>query len=228
VTTLVDSAREVELRPSGADAVGRAREALIPAPRFTIVASSEPEGEQLSVRAARRARIELDELLAKLSGDALHGAEFMRVALLAADCFARRLAPALLRHLDHDDLASALENIPEVTGVRGVERAVSVFSALTYLVRDDAAQVFYVAIEALEMPAHVGSEELDRRSPGMRPFPASFSRRLALAIQRADRVMSGEIFGDGDALPHPLRPSVEVVTVAGSTRRRSSLRPLAS
>ena len=220
VTTLVDPARQIEPKLPGFEGVGFLS-AATPVPRFTLVASVDPGVEQLSVRAARFAMGELDELLSQLNSDALDGPQVMRIGLLAADCFARRLVPALLRHLDHDDLAAAVENLPEVTGARGVNRAVSVFSSLTYLVRDDAAQVFFAALEALEMPAHVGPEELDRRSPAMRPLPMSFTRSLAVAIHRADRVMSSETSGTGDALPHPLRPSVEVATVAGHSKLRS-------
>jgi hypothetical protein len=217
--TLADTARQIEPKLPGFEGLGL-RTAATPVPRFTVVASS-PDGEQLSVRAVRSALGELDELLAQLNSGAKAGAEAMRIALLAADCFARRLVPGLLRHLDHHDLAAAVENLPEVSGARGVDRVVGVFSALTYLVRDDAAQVFYAAIDALEMPAHVGSDELDRRSPAVRPLPASFPRSLAVAINRADRVMSSETSGTGDALPQPLRPSVEVATVAGNSKLRS-------
>jgi hypothetical protein len=221
VTTLADSARQIEAQLPGPDGANAFRPAAAPVARFTVVASATPQGEQLSVRATRRARAELDELLTQLASDAAKGPEGMRVALLAADCFARRLVPGLLRYLDHDNLAAALENLPEVSGTRGVERVVSVFSSLTYLVRDDAAQVFYAALEALEQPAHVGTEELDRRSPAMRPFRPSFSRSLAVAINRADRVMSSETSAADDALPHPLRPSVEVATVVGNSKLRS-------
>jgi hypothetical protein len=219
VTTLADSARQIEAQLPGPEGANAIRPAAVPMPRFSVVASANPQGEQLSVRATRRARAELDDLLVQLR--AADGAEGMRIALLAADSFGRRLVPGLLRYLEHDDLASALENLPEVTGTRGVDRIVSVFSALTYLVRDDAAQVFYAAVDALEQPAHVGGEELDRRSPAMRPFSASFSRSLAVAINRADRIMSSETSGADDALPHPLRPSVEVATVVGNSKLRS-------
>jgi hypothetical protein len=221
VTTLADSARQIEAQLPGPEGVGAFRPAAVPVPRFALVAAVDPDGGHLSERAARRARVELDELLMWLNSDAAGGPEAMRVALLAADCFARRLVPGLLRHLEHDDLASALENLPEVSGSRGVDRAVSVFSALTYLVPDDAASVFYAAVEALESPAHVGEDELDRRSPAMRPLPTSFSRSLAEAINRADRVMSSETSGADDVLPHPLRPSVEVATVVGNSKLRS-------
>jgi hypothetical protein len=221
VTTLADSARQIEAQLPGPECANAFRPAAVPVARFSLVALADPAGEQLSVRATRRARAELEGLLIQLGSDAAEGAAGMRIALLAADCFARRLAPGLLRYLEHDDLASALENLPEVTGTRGVDRVVSVFSALTYLVRDDAAQVFHAAIDALEQPAHVGAEELDRRSPAMRPFPASFSRSLAGAINRADRIMSSETSGADDALPHPLRPSVEVATVVGNSKLRS-------
>jgi hypothetical protein len=218
--TLADTVREIEPKLPGFEGVGF-HSAATPVPRFTLVASVDPDGEQLSVRAARLAMGELDELLAQLNIDTPDGAKVMRLALLAADCFARRLVPALLRHLEHNDLAAAVENLPEVSGARGVNRAVSVFSSLTYLVKDDAAQVFYAAVQALEMPAHVGPEELDRRSPAMRPLPTSFARSLAVAINRADRVMTSETSATGDALPQPLHPSVEVATVAGHSKLRS-------
>jgi hypothetical protein len=205
----------------GLEGVNAFRPAAAPVPRFSLVPSDNPQAEHLSVRATRRARAELDDLLAQLRSVAADGPEGMRIALLAADCFARRLAPGLLRHLEHDDLASALENLPEVSGTRGVDRIVSVFSALTYLVPDEAAQVFYAALEALEQPAHVAADELDRRSPAVRPFRTSFPRSLAVAINRADRVMSSETSGADDALPHPLRPSVEVATVVGNSKLRS-------
>jgi hypothetical protein len=219
--TLADSARQIQAQLPGPEGENAFRPAAAPVPRFTLVARDNAKGEQLSVRATRVARAELDDLLAQLRGDAAGGPEVMRVALLATDCFARRVVPGLLRHLEHDDLASALENLPEVTGTRGVERIVSVFSSLTYLVPDDAAQVFYAALEALEQPAHVGADEIDRRSPAVRPFRTSFSRSLAAAINRADRVMSSETSGTDDALPHPLRPSVEVATVVGNSKLRS-------
>jgi hypothetical protein len=221
VMTLADSARQVQAQLPGQEGENAFRPAAAPMPRFTVVARDAHKGEQLSVRATKAARAELDELLGQLRGDNGRGAEMMRVALLAADCFARQLVPGLLRHLEHDDLASALENLPEVTGTRGVERIVSVFSSLTYLLSDDAAQVFYAAIDALEQPAHAGTEEIDRRSPAVRPFRASFSRSLAAAINRADRVLSSETSGTDDALPHPLRPSVEVATVVGNSKLRS-------
>jgi hypothetical protein len=220
VTTLVDSARQIEPKLPGFEGLGL-MSAATPVPRFTVVASAHLEGEQLSVRAARLALGDLDELLSRLDSDALDKASAMRLSLLAADCFARRLVPALLRHLEHDDLAAALENLPEISGTRGVNRALSVFSSLTYLVGDDAALVFFAAIEALEMPADVGKDELDRHSPAMRPLPMLFSRSLAEAINRADRIMSSETSGTGDQLPHPLRPSVEVATVAGHSKLRS-------
>ncbi len=221
MTTLVDSARQIKAQLPGSESTSAFHPAAAPVPRFTLVASDYPQGEQLSVRASRLARAELDDLLQQLANVATDGPAGMRIALLAADCFARRFAPGLLRHLEHNDLASALENLPEVSGTRSVERIVSVFSALTYLVGDDAAQVFYAAVDALEQPAHVGVEEIDRRSPAMRPFRASFSRSLAVAINRADRVMSSETSGADDALPHPLRPSVEVATVVGNSKLRS-------
>jgi hypothetical protein len=220
VTTLVDPARQIEPKLPGFEAIGVAS-AATPVPRFTVVASSCPEGEQLSARVARSALGELDALVAQLNSEVLDGAAELRVSLLAADCFVRRLVPALLRHLEHDDLAAAVENLAEVSGTRTVNRAVSVLSSLTYLVRADAVQVFLAAIEALEMPGHVGPEELDRRSPAMRPLPNAFLRSLAAAINRADRIMSSETSGTGDALPHPLRPSVEVATLAGHSKLRS-------
>lgn len=223
VTMLADSARQIEPKRSGLDGAGFGS-AAAPVQRFSIVASDSPETEQLSVRAARDAMGDLDELVAQLNTEVAESPRMMRLALTAADRFTRRLVPAILRHLGHDDLAGAVENLPEVSGARGVNRAVSVFSSLTYLVEDDAAPIFYAAVEALEMPAHVGPEELDRRSPALRPLPTSFTRSLAAAITLADRVMSSETSIPGDALPHPLRPSVEVATVAG----RSKLRSLAS
>jgi hypothetical protein len=219
--TLADSARQMKAQLPGPEGVDAFRPAAAPVARFTLVESAAPQGEHLSIRATRRARAELDELGKQLNRVAGDGPEGMRIALLAADCFARRLVPGLLRYLEHDDLASALENLPEVSGTRSVDRVMSVFSALTYLVGDDAAHVFYAAVEALEQPAHVGPEELDRRSPAMRPFRASFSRSLAVAINRADRVMSSETSGADDALPHPLRPSVEVASVVGNSKLRS-------
>ncbi len=217
VPSLADSARQIEPKVPGS-AIAGVPSAAAPIPRFIVVASDDAEGEQLSVRAARLALGELDELLARLHRD---GAESPKLALSAADCFARRLVPALLRHLGLDDLAAAVENLPEVTGARGLNRALSVFSSLTYLVGDDAAQVFYDAVEALEMPAHVGEEEIDRRSPAMRPLPASFAQSLAAAVSRTDRIMSNAISGAADPLPRPLRPSVEVATVVGSAKLRS-------
>ena len=111
VTTLADSARQIEAQLPGPESANAFRPAAAPVARVSLVALTDPEGEQLSVRATRRARAELEDLLIQLGSDAADGPAGMRIALLAADGFARRLAPGLLRYLEHDDLALSLIHI---------------------------------------------------------------------------------------------------------------------
>jgi hypothetical protein len=164
-------------------------------------------------------------LLAELHDVVVLGLDSTRASLGVVDCFTRRLAPAVLRGAGHEDLAAALENLPEVSGPSGVERALGVFSALTYLVDGEARELFSAAAEALELPSYGGADEVDRGTLAMRSFPASFARRASRAFQIAELLLSDGEVANRTTPTNPelqtLRPSVEVAAVAAGPKLRS-------
>jgi hypothetical protein len=225
VRTHADSARPLEPQLPGLERPGAFGPVVAPVPRIAGVIPVANGGEQLSERTARRVQREMRGLLAELHDVTVLDRDATRAGLSAIDCFTRRVAPVVLRLVGQEDLASALENLPEISGPSGIERALGVFSALTYLVDGAAGQVFYAAVEALEMPTYGGDEEVDRGALPMRSFPASFQARLTKAVARAEHV----VFGEESAGEHELqaselqalRPSVEVTVVAAGPKLRS-------
>ena len=222
MTTLAEFARHQEARLPGLENVANFRAI---APRFALLAPVSYAGEQLSERTARRVQREMVGLLAELHDVVVLALDSTRASLGVVDCLTRRLAPAVLRADGHEDLAAALENLPEISGPSGVERALGVFSALTYLVHGEAGELFYAVVEALELPSYGSADEVDRGTLAMRSFPASFARRASKAFQIAERLLSdGEVPDEStpyDPELQTLRPSVEVAAVAAGPKLRS-------